>query len=137
MGCANSKADLAGDAAGGTAAKEGRASKSQLSGEGNDIEGFKEKLFADVGAPTTFNAGQKMIEEGKTSESAIYIRKGTAKLLKGQKEVATRGKGDLIGEMTLLLGDLPGVTVVADTAVEAYVVQHSSLTENLANDPSK
>jgi len=137
MGCANSKADLAGDAAGGTAAKEGRASKSQLSGEGNDIEGFKEKLFADVGAPTTFNAGQKMIEEGKTSESAIYIRKGTAKAFKGQKEVATRGKGDLIGEMTLLLGDLPGVTVVADTAVEAYVVQHSSLTENLANDPSK
>ena len=38
--------------------------------------------------------------------------------------------------MTLLLGDLPGVTVTATTAVEAYVVQHSDLAQSLMVDPT-
>ena len=56
----------------------------------------------------------------------MYIRKGTTVVLKKGKKVAERSKGDLIGEMTLLLGDLPGVSIKAETAVEAYVIQHSA-----------
>ena len=69
------------------------------------------------------------------SDSAIYIRKGTTIVAKKGKEVAKRGKGDLIGEMTLLLGDLPGVTIKAETAVDVYIVAHSELTEFLITDP--
>ena len=36
----------------------------------------------------------------QTSDSAIFIRKGTAQILKGKKEVAKRTKGDLIGEVS-------------------------------------
>ena len=35
----------------------------------------------------------------QASDSAIFIRKGTATILKGEKEVAKRSKGDLIGEV--------------------------------------
>ena len=47
------------------------------------------------------------------------------------KEVAKRAKGDVIGEMTFLLGDLPGVSVVAEGPCEAYVLKHSDLVEKL------
>ena len=43
------------------------------------------------------------------------------------KEVAKRTKGDVIGEMTFLLGDMPGVSVVAEVPCEAYVLKHSDL----------
>ena len=68
---------------------------------------------------------------------AIYILKGTVSLHKGpqKKEIAKRGQGDLIGEMTLLLGDLPGVSAIAESAVEVYTVKHSALTESLIQDP--
>jgi len=107
---------------------------SHLKGE-NDVEAFREKLFASVGQPASFQPGEFLISEGKASDSAIFIRKGTCKVLKGTKDVATRAKGDLIGEMTLLLGDLPGVTIQAESAVDVYIVGHSGLAEKLSEDP--
>jgi len=70
------------------------------------------------------------------SEAAFYIQKGTVSLKKAgaTKEVAKRTKGDVIGEMTFLLGDVPGVSVVAEGAVEAYVLKHSDLIGMLAQD---
>ena len=59
----------------------------------------------------------------QTSDAAIYLRKGTAVVLKGGKEVAKRGKGDFIGEMALLLGDLPRVSIKAESAIDAYLVR--------------
>ena len=72
----------------------------------------------------------------QASESAYYILKGTVSLKKAgaAKEVAKRGKGDVIGEMTFLLGDLPGVSVVAEGPCEAYVLKHSDLISMLSQD---
>jgi len=133
MGCANSKAsEPAKDVRLAAGPDGGRTSHLKPD---TDVEAFREKLFADVGQARTYNAGDLIIEEGKLSENAVYIRKGTALVLKKAKEVAKRGKGDLIGEMTLLLGDLPGVTIKAETAVEVYLVQHSALSEYLSEKP--
>jgi len=133
MGCANSKpTEVDATTVVNNAAVE--RGTSHLKGE-NDVEAFREKLFASVGQPVSFNSGDILITEGKTSDSAIFIRKGTCKILKGTKEVAQRTKGDLIGEMTLLLGDLPGVTVQAEGPVDVYIVQHTSLTDKLVEDP--
>ena len=97
-----------------------------------------QKLFQSVGTATSFAPGETIIEAGKASNSAVYIRKGTAKVLtggSGTKEVAKRGKGQLIGEMTLLLGDVPTNSVVAESAVETYVVTHSAINDMLTADP--
>ncbi len=96
---------------------------------------FREELFQRCGQHTAFNNTDAIIEEGKPSESAIYIKKGNVLLKKSNKEIARRGAGDLIGEMTFLLGDTPGVTVVAEGAVEAYVLTHSALVDQLRDDP--
>ena len=134
MGCAGSKAGGAEGSAKGHA--HGRSMSSHFQPE-KDAEAFRETLFRDVGVPKTYKDGEAMITEGQASDSAIFIRKGTATILKGTKEVAKRSKGDLIGEMTLLLGDLPGSSVIAAGTVEAYVVQHSRLAEHIASDPEK
>jgi len=106
--------------------------------QGGDHELFREKLFASVGEARTYADGEVVIEEGKASDAAIFIKKGTVSVKKGGpagKEVAKRGKGDLIGEMTLLLGDVPGVSIFAEGPVETLVVQHAALTESLISDP--
>ena len=88
-----------------------------------------------MGRPHTYGAGEALIEQDKASDSAIFIRKGTANIVVASKTVAQRSKGDLIGEMTLLLGDVPGASVIADTAVDVYIVRHSALVEQLSSDP--
>lgn len=137
MGCANSKA---GDkAAGGSyqsGTNGGAADRHSHLRPETDVEAFREKLFAQVGESKSYAAGEMIIEEGKASENAILIRKGEAKVIKKGKEVAMRGKGSLVGEMTLLLGDVPGVSIIADTAVDVYVVRHSDLAETLQQDPN-
>ena len=37
--------------------------------------------------------------------------------------------------MTLLLGDVPGSSVVAESSVEVYIMQHTTLKEQLEGDP--
>ena len=132
MGCANSKQDDS------VSIKHG-AGGSQKEGIGKpeaDVEAFREGLFSKVGTPMSYNPGSVIISEGKSSNCAIYIRKGTTVLTKKGKELAKRGKGDLIGEMSLLLGDTPDVTITAETTVETYVVEHTALTDFLAEQPS-
>ena len=38
-------------------------------------------------------------------------------------------------QMTLLLGDVPGSSVVAESSVEVYIMQHTTLKEQLEGDP--
>ena len=131
MGCANSKDDGPGV----TVKRSDEKSGSHLRPD-SDVEAFREKLFANVGVEASYKPGDVIIEEGKASDNAIYIRKGTTVVLKKGKEVAKRVKGDLIGEMTLLLGDVPGVTIKAESAVDVYMVQHTTLVDYLNEEPT-
>jgi CRP-like cAMP-binding protein len=88
-------------------------------GGGAENDDFREQLFAQLGTSRRFMPGEVLIEEATASEAAIYIRKGTVSLRKKDsvKELARRGKGEIVGEMTLLIGDVPGVSVIADSQV--------------------
>jgi len=138
MGCGGSKAESDATSIEVRAGSKGASDRSSghLKND-SDGEAFREKLFSQVGEQRTYAAGETIIAEGKTSDSAILIRKGVAKVVKKGKEVAERKKGDLVGEMTLLLGDLPGVSIVAEGGpVEVYVVGHQALAETLQQDPT-
>ena len=132
MGCAGSK----------SASNDGPKYKTSEGAGGTGLQGsneenFRERLFAKVGTSKTFAPGDHLIVEGKALDAAVYIRKGTTTVLKRGKEVAKRSKGDLVGEMSLLLGELPGVTITAETPVEALIVEHAKLMNHLADEPKE
>jgi len=104
---------------------------------GAENDDFREQLFAQLGASRRFLPGEVLIEEATTSDAAIYIRKGSVSLRKraSEKEIARRGKGDIIGEMTLLIGDVPGVSVIAETQVDVLRLEHAHLVAMLQQDP--
>lgn len=72
-------------------------------------------LFEKLGCKKTFQDGELLIEEGSASSSAIFIVSGAVSLKKASsdKEIARRGAGDLIGEMSLLLGEAPSISCIA------------------------
>lgn len=100
--------------------------------------GFREKLFASCGTPETYNAGEAIIEEGRESGCAVFIKEGEAVLRKkgSSTELARRKMGDMIGEMTFLLSDMPTVSVVAIGKVQVLTVSHDQLMRMLEKDPS-
>ena len=98
-------------------------------------EDISEQLFEAVGDLRFFGPGEEMIVEGQESGMAMYIRSGNASMRRGTKEVKRAGPGDVIGEMTLLLGDTPNVTIVADGEVEVFEVDHEMLIEALQVEP--
>mmetsp|Transcript_13813 Transcript_13813/g.42046 ORF Transcript_13813/g.42046 Transcript_13813/m.42046 type:complete len:1038 (+) Transcript_13813:202-3315(+) len=106
-------------------------------GGGAENDDFREQLFAQLGTSKRFMPGEVLIEEATASDAAIYIRKGTVSLRKhdNTKELARRGKGDIVGEMTLLIGDVPGVSVIADSQVDVLRLEHSHLVAMLQQDP--
>lgn len=100
--------------------------------------GFREKLFASCGTPETYNAGEAIIEEGRESGCAVFIKEGEAVLRKkgSSTELARRKMGDMIGEMTFLLSDMPTVSVFAIGKVQVLTVSHDQLMRMLEKDPS-
>ena len=76
-----------------------------------------------------------IIEEGKASDNATYIRKGTTVVLKKGKEVEAR-QGGFAWRDDALLGDVPGVTIKAESAVDVYMVQHTTLVDYLNEEPT-
>ena len=79
--------------------------------------------------------GQVLIAEGQPSTAAYWIKQGCVRLMQAGKQVAKRDRGDVIGEISLLLHDLPRVSVIAATAVEAYVCDYHTLAARLNSDP--
>ena len=70
------------------------------------------ELFKKAGHTHHIKPGHVLIEQGKESESLFLVVSGELVLKRGTKELARRGVGQLLGEMSFLLGSKPGVTVV-------------------------
>ena len=100
-----------------------------------------EELFRDNGKERTLANEEVFITQGSDSESAFYIKSGKVRLLlngdKGMQHLATRGPGDVLGELSLLLGHTATVTAVAEGQVVAYEVLQTSLMETLRNEPAQ
>ncbi|WP_327646861.1 Crp/Fnr family transcriptional regulator [Micromonospora zamorensis] len=80
-----------------------------------------------LGIPVNFAAGTVLFAEGETTTHAILIKDGQVKVVSagphGQDVVlATRGPGEVVGEMAPLDGRPRSATVVAITPVSAAIV---------------
>ena len=82
---------------------------------------------------------EKLMTQNTESESAYYIKSGTVNLLLTQEDGTTqqmrRGAGEVIGELSLLLGQPTSVNAVAADAVTVIEVQHTQLMTLLRDDP--
>jgi len=100
---------------------------------------FVERIFAASGALRQLNAGETLIEQGVASEKMFYIKEGRVELVltrKGAKDLplATRQTGDVLGELSLLLGHPTTNAAVAATDITVLEVDQKSLLTMLAED---
>lgn len=84
-------------------------------------------------------AGETIINEGELGESAYLIEEGEVEVSRaknGQKVVlATLGKGEIFGEMSMI-DDCPrGATITANTATTLSELHRDEFLENLTSEP--
>jgi len=132
MGCGGSKEDGPGPASSGTQEKAKKAPKGAKQVEEHFMINGKVRELAD---------GETFLKQGTHSDSAFYIKSGKVKLMlkaeTGEESLlATRGVGDVLGELSLLLGHDASVTAIADGPVVVVEVGQSTLMEQMKKDPA-
>ena len=101
---------------------------------------FVESIFASTGTSKKLDNGAELIKQGSESESAYFIKDGKIDLILtdnsgNQDKLATRGAGDVLGELSLLLGHDTSVSAVANGPVTVIEVQSNALLNMLREDP--
>ena len=87
----------------------------------------------------TFESGQILFNDGDPGTEAYLIRSGYVVVRKAEGdqtvELATRGPGEVIGEMALIDDKPRSATVAAKTKVEAEVITRADLKDMLSHSP--
>jgi CRP-like cAMP-binding protein len=85
-----------------------------------------EKL-APFAAETSAQEGKVLVNEGDYSYELMALEEGTAKVTRGDDELATLGAGDFFGEMGLIQKELRNATVTAASPVRLITFNHWDL----------
>lgn len=100
------------------------------------IVGFMEPYFREY-----FDAGEVILEQGAPGDCAYFIVNGEAKVtvsnVNGSREdkvVSSLEKGDLFGEMSLLLNVPRSANVIASTDLEVMILSRRQFLECIEND---
>lgn len=103
-------------------------------------------LFADLDRPQllavahtmseeSFPAGQRVLRQGFSGSGFFVILEGEVVVRVDGGDVATLGKGDFFGEISLLLGEPPVADIVATSPVHALQLAGPELREFLLTYP--
>lgn len=106
--------------------------KTALTSNFND---FEIGQLVKLGTMVSLTAGSTLALEGAFGREVVVIVKGTAAVTRDSEHVATVGAGDIVGEMAVLSGERRNATVVAETAVDAYVLSSQEFRSLLSNCP--
>lgn len=79
--------------------------------------------------------GTEMMTEGSTAHEFIIIQSGSAVVRRGGRKIASIGKGDVVGELALILHRPRNATVTADTECSVLVVDARSFEKLLDEVP--
>jgi CRP-like cAMP-binding protein len=82
------------------------------------------RRLAAFATETSVADGQILMKQGDYSTELIGIEDGTARVEKDGAEVATIGKGDLIGEIGLLHHEPRTATVIATSSMLVFKLTH-------------
>ena len=79
--------------------------------------------------------GSTLMVEGEMVHEFVIIESGTASVRRGGRKIATVGKGDVVGELALILRRPRTATVIADTDLNILVVDERSFNTLLDDVP--
>lgn len=96
--------------------------------------------LAEVTCECRYNAGEVIVREGETGDLLYVITQGVVSIIKGysgpaEEVIATRGPGDVVGEMSLLENRPRFATVVAKENVKVISVPFSAFIHAIGDDP--
>lgn len=80
-------------------------------------------------------AGAELIREGSRGAEAYVIIAGTATVRRGGRKVAEVGRGDVVGELGMLVDQPRNSTVQAVTPIEYLVVSRKTVKACVAESP--
>lgn len=85
-----------------------------------------------------FLPGQTLMKQGKDGENLYIIDEGQVRVVDdlNQNQLATLGPDDVVGEISLLTGNLHTASVIADSEVSAWVLQKENFDELVEDKPS-
>ena len=81
------------------------------------------------------DAGHTLFVEGAPSSNLYVILTGSAVVRKNGRRVARVGPGDVVGELSVILGGPLTATVEAETPIEWLVLDRASLREAIDEVP--
>jgi CRP/FNR family transcriptional regulator, cyclic AMP receptor protein len=84
----------------------------------------------------TFEPGQLIVKEQDWGQHMVAITSGKANVVRGDRQLATVGTGDVVGEMSLIDGERRSASVVADGPVEGLVIYGTRFRKLLAEHPT-
>ena len=81
-------------------------------------------------------SGAVLIEQGQSGSSLFMIVSGKANVTRDNQPVATRGPGEFVGELSLLLGDPCNATVTAAEDCRLLVLERQPFNALLESAPT-
>lgn len=81
------------------------------------------------------DAGHTLFVEGAPSSNLYVILSGSAVVRRNGRRIARVGPGDVVGELSVILGGPRTATVEADTPIEWLVLDRESLREAIDEVP--
>ena len=75
--------------------------------------------IAEVAQERSFTEGEVLASEGELGDELLIVASGTVRVETGGAEIARRGRGEVVGEMSLITGGPRMASLVADGDVRA------------------
>jgi len=101
----------------------------------SDLDRPQLQAVAHTMSEESFPAGQRILRQGFSGGGFFVILGGEVTVRVDGADVATLGKGDFFGEISLLLGESPVADIVALTPVQALQLAGPDLREFLLAYP--
>jgi CRP-like cAMP-binding protein len=102
----------------------------------SDLERPQLQAVAHTMSEESFPAGQRILRQGFSGSGFFIILEGEVVVRVDDVDVATLGKGDFFGEISLLLGEPPVADIVATSPVQALQLAGPDLREFLLAYPA-
>ena len=95
-----------------------------LRADENDLRetGAYYDAFAEVAEERSFADGELLASEGELGDELLIVASGTVRVEAGGSEIARRGRGEVLGEMSLITRGPRVASLVADGDVRAIYI---------------
>jgi len=100
-----------------------------------DLDEKKRKSIATQGKEISYKAGDKIVEDGSMGVGFYLILDGRAEVRKGSKVLATLGKGQFFGEMSLIDEQPRSADVVALSPTRCWALSSWAFASVVKTNP--